>query len=133
MCVAGFISVLVCLRAPQSFARFPRRQPCNTKASSPSAMFWHDALASVGCPSPLSSFCICQFRLHYTALQLVDLWHVFSVHCFCRVLQHAPTCPNEMIRYDKNLQPIPMFDHRISSLFVRAVSLSVLYASQLGR
>ena len=85
-----------------NFARFPRRQPCNTKASSPSAMFWHDALASVGCPSPLLSFCICQFRLHYTAL----------------LLQGALPCPNEMIRYDKNLEPIPMFDHRISSYII---------------
>ena len=34
------------------------------------------------------------------------------------LLQGALTCPNEMIRYDKNLEPIPMFDHRISSYII---------------
>lgn len=75
--------------------------PALHQASSPSAMFRHGALASVGCPSPPSSFCTCQFRLHYTAGGSV---------AFVSVACGAPTCPNEMIRYDKNIQPMPVFD-----------------------
>ena len=82
----------------------------------------HSAFANSGCTTPHCSWWICGMCFRFIAFAGCS-----------NMLQHAPTCPNEMIRYDKNLQPIPMFDHRISSLFIRAVSLSVLYASQLGR